>query len=78
MPELLGMKDDETKLTLSIPTLTRETESVIVRNSSVLSMADVEALRALVQKRQQEKEAQAAPVADEAAAANDESSCSIM
>ncbi|KAG9411991.1 hypothetical protein AC1031_017630 [Aphanomyces cochlioides] len=77
MPELLGMKDDETKLTLSIPTLTRETESVVVRNSSVLSMGDVEALRSLIQKRQEEKQAQAAPAAEEAAA-NDESSCSIM
>ncbi|RHX97304.1 hypothetical protein DYB25_010488, partial [Aphanomyces astaci] len=34
MPELLGLTDDESKLTLPISTMTGEEETVVVRNSS--------------------------------------------
>ncbi|KAF0692886.1 Aste57867_16088 [Aphanomyces stellatus] len=81
MPELLGLKEDETKLTLTISTMTQENEPVVIRNSSVLSMHDVQALRELVQKRQEEKNSATpppAPTDGDAPATSDESSCSIM
>ncbi|ETV70470.1 hypothetical protein, variant 2 [Aphanomyces astaci] len=84
MPELLGLTDDESKLTLPISTMTGEEETVVVRNSSVLSLQDVELLRGAIERREAEKHATpppAAPTTTSTSSAKDDetsSSCTVM
>ncbi|RHY60088.1 hypothetical protein DYB38_009063 [Aphanomyces astaci] len=84
MPELLGLTDDESKLTLPISTMTGEEETVVVRNSSVLSLQDVELLRGAIERREAEKHATpppAAPTTTSTSSAKDDetsSSCAVM
>ncbi|OQR82752.1 hypothetical protein ACHHYP_15560 [Achlya hypogyna] len=69
---------EEAKLMVDIPTLVGGSERVTLRNSSVLSMHDVEALRAAIKKKHEEKLAAAesgAAVADDTA---NDGSCCVM
>ncbi len=81
-PELLGLTDADSKLTLEIPTMTGDHEGVVVRNSSVLSTHDVEVLRAAIERREVEKNAMPPPAPRGGGGLSDEdesgSSCTVM
>ncbi|OQR90425.1 hypothetical protein THRCLA_09350 [Thraustotheca clavata] len=86
MAGLLGMNakgepvdtTEEAKLTFEIPTLLKEdTEQVVIRNSSVLSMQDVEALRSAIKKKNEEMAANPDTSETSNDATND-GSCEIM
>ncbi|EQC32066.1 hypothetical protein SDRG_10263 [Saprolegnia diclina VS20] len=80
MAGLLGLHDaaEEAKISVEIPSLVAgTTETVVLRNSSVLSMQDVDALRSAVEKK---KKARVDDTAEEKAdaSANNEGSCVLM